>query len=242
MRLLFGDCLEILPSLAAASIAAVICDLPYGTTQNKWDSIIPLDFLWLEYRRLCKGAVVLSSAQPFTSRLVMSNLDSFKYLWIWQKESGTGLLNSKKQPLRDHEDICVFYKKQPVYNPQFTKGKPYRCRKGSETSNYNPSGIVVTENDGFRYPKTVLNFNRDKLKQHPTQKPVALMEYLIRTYTNPGDTVLDNCMGSGTTGVACVNTDRNFIGIEKDPGYFAIASKRIAQAQFDRALKLAGEL
>lgn len=225
-----------------SSVDMVLCDLPYGTTRNKWDSVIPFDALWEQYRRICKGAIVLTSAQPFTSALVMSNAKQFKYQWVWQKESGTGLLNAKKQPLRDHEDVLVFYEKQGVYNPQFTAGKPYRCWKGSETTNYNPSGTVVTENDGFRYPKTVLQFNRDKRKEHPTQKPVALMEYLIRTYTNPGDTVLDNCMGSGTTGVACVNTGRKFIGIEQDYSYFKIASERIYDAQFQKALTEAERL
>lgn len=232
MNLYNGDCLDWMNVIPDASVDMILCDLPYGTTQNKWDSIIPFDALWDHYRRICKpaSAIVLTSAQPFTSALVMSNAAQFKYQWVWQKESGTGLLNAKKQPLRDHEDVLVFYEKQTLYNPQFTEGKPYRCWKGSETTNYNHSGVVVTENDGFRYPKTVLKFNRDKRKEHPTQKPVALMEYLIRTYTHEGMTVLDNCMGSGTTGVAAVNTGREFIGIERDPDYFAIAQQRIADA------------
>lgn len=230
MKLLLGDCLERMKEIPSGSVDMVLCDLPYGTTQNKWDSVIPLEPLWKEYKRICKGAVVLTAAQPFTSILVCNNLAEFKYQWVWQKEAGTGLLNAKKQPLRDHEDILVFYKSQPVYNPQFTSGKPYTCKKGGETSNYNPSGVVVTVNEGTRYPKTVQFFKRDNVKIHPTQKPVALMEYLIRTYTNEGDTVLDNTMGSGTTGVACVNTGRNFIGIERDPGYFSIAEKRIYDA------------
>jgi site-specific DNA-methyltransferase (adenine-specific) len=160
----------------------------------------------------------------------MSNVSDFKYSWIWQKEAGTGLLNAKKQPLRDHEDVLVFYSKQPLYNPQFSVGKPYTCKKGGETSNYNPSGTVVTVNEGTRCPKTVLQFTRDKNKVHPTQKPVALMEYLIKTYTNEGMTVLDNCAGSFTTGVACVNTGRNFIGIEQDAAYYAIGVDRIQAA------------
>lgn len=216
--------------IPSGSVDMVMADLPYGTTQNKWDSVIPLEPLWKEYKRICKGAIVLTAAQPFTSILVCSNLDDFKYSWIWQKEAGTGLLNAKKQPLRDHECVLVFYQKQPVYNPQFTVGKPYTCKKGGETENYNPSGIVVTVNEGTRCPKTVQFFKRDKSKIHPTQKPVALMEYLIRTYTNPGMTVLDNTMGSGTTGVACVNTGRDFIGIERDKAYFDIAEKRIREA------------
>lgn len=234
--LMQGDCLERMKEIPDGSVDMVMCDLPYGTTQNKWDSVIPLDRLWAEYKRLCRdeSAIVLTAAQPFTSIVVVSNLARFKYSWIWQKESGTGLLNSKKQPLRDHEDVLVFYGKQAIYNPQFTEGKPYRCWKGSETTNYNRSGTVVTENDGFRYPKTVQRFNRDKRKEHPTQKPVALMEYLIKTYTNKGMTVLDNCMGSGTTGVACMNTGRKFIGIEQDENYFQIASKRIEEARVQK--------
>lgn len=233
MKLLQGDCLELMRTIPSGSVDMVMCDLPYGTTQNKWDSIIPLEPLWMEYRRICKGAIVLTAAQPFTSVLVCSNLAEFKYQWVWQKEAGTGLLNAKKQPLRDHEDVLVFYKAQPTYNPQFTAGKPYICKKGGETSNYNPSGSVVTINEGTRCPKTVQFFQRDKSKVHPTQKPVALMEYLIRTYTNEGDTVLDNTMGSGTTGVACANVGRNFIGIERDPEYFAIAEKRIREAELN---------
>lgn len=224
-----GDCLEILPTLEAGSVDMVLCDLPYGTTQNKWDSVIPLEPLWREYWRVVKpnGAVILTAAQPFTSALVMSQDRAFKYEWIWQKEAGTGLLNAKKQPLRDHESALVFYRKQCTYNPQWGDGKPYTAKKGGETANYNASGSVVTESDGRRYPKTVLKFSRDKSKSHPTQKPVALMEYLIRTYTNEGETVLDNTMGSGSTGVAARNTGRRFIGIERDPGYFAIAEQRI---------------
>lgn len=215
--------------LPPASVDMILCDLPYGTTQNKWDSVIPLESLWREYLRICKksAAIVLTSAQPFTSILVTSNLSDFKYEWVWQKEAGTGLLNAKKQPLRDHESVLIFYQSQCIYNPQFTAGKPYVCKKGGETSNYNASGSVVTVNDGTRCPKTVQFFQRDKGKVHPTQKPVALMEYLIRTYTNPGQLVLDNTMGSGTTGVACMNTGRRFIGIERDEKYFGIAEKRI---------------
>lgn len=230
--LMHGDCLERMSEIPDGSVDMILADLPYGTTRNKWDSIIPLEGLWSEYRRITKrsGAVVLTAAQPFTSVLVSSNLREFKYEWIWQKEAGTGLLNAKRQPLRDHESIVVFYREQCRYNPQFTDGKPYVCKKGGETSNYNPSGEVITVNEGTRCPKTVQFFQRDKHKVHPTQKPVALMEYLIRTYTNEGETVLDNVMGSGTTGVACANTGRRFIGIERDEKYFEIASKRIEGA------------
>lgn len=228
VQLMLGECLERMQEIETGSVDMVMADLPYGTTQNKWDSIIPIQALWNEYRRVCKNnaAVILTSAQPFTSVLVASNLAEFKYDWVWQKEAGTGLLNAKKQPLRDHESVLVFYRSQCTYNPQFTVGKPYTCKKGGETSNYNPSGGVITVNEGTRCPKTVQFFQRDKGKVHPTQKPVALMEYLIRTYTNEGETVLDNTMGSGTTGVACINTGRKFVGIERDSEYFKIAQSR----------------
>lgn len=233
MNLMLGDCLERMKEIPDHSVDMILCDLPYGTTQNKWDSVLPLDRLWNSYWRLLKpsGAVVLTAAQPFTSALVLSQIAKFKYEWIWQKEAGTGLLNAKKQPLRDHESALVFYRQQCVYNPQWGIGKPYKAAKGGETSNYNPSGVVVTESDGRRYPKTVIKFQRDRDKLHPTQKPVALMEYLIRTYTDEGDTVLDNCMGSGTTGVACVQTSRDFIGIEMEPQYFEVAKTRINRSK-----------
>lgn len=227
-----GDCLELMKDIPDNSVDFILCDLPYGTTRNKWDSIIPLDKLWHEYKRLCRGAIVLTAQTPFDKVLGASNLSMLKYEWIWHKEAGTGFLNARRAPLKDHENVLVFYDKPPTYNPQMREGfKPYKCKKGGETSNYNPSGIVTTVSGGERYPVTVLDFPRDKAKIHPTQKPVALMEYLIRTYTNDGETVLDNCMGSGTTGVACVNTGRNFIGIEKDSEYFKIARRRIREAQ-----------
>ena len=234
MRLLHGDCLELMAQIPDGSVDMVLCDLPYGTTQNKWDSVIPFEPLWAHYKRVIKrnGAIVLTASQPFTSALVMSNPATFKYQWVWRKPRGTGFFHAKKQPLRNHEDILVFYAQQPTYNPQFTEGKPYRQKHGSGSDNY--GGAVregyETVNSGTRCPLTVVDFNQGDKKVHPTQKPVALMEYLIRTYTNEGETVLDNCMGSGTTGVACVNTGRNFIGIEKDDKYFAIAQARIEAA------------
>lgn len=228
MQLMQGDCLELMKSIPDASVDMILCDLPYGTTQNKWDSVIPLDLLWAQYKRVCKGAIVLTAASPFDKILGVSNLKMLKQEWIWRKEGGTGFLNAKKAPLKNHENVMVFYSKPGIYNPQMRMGfKPYTCVKGGETENYNPSGEVTTVSDGSRYPLTVLDFARDKNKMHPTQKPVALMEYLIRTYTHEGMTVLDNCMGSGTTGVACVNTGRNFIGIEMDAGYFQVAKDRI---------------
>jgi hypothetical protein len=234
LDLKLGDCLERMKEIPDGSIDMVLCDLPYGTTACKWDTVIPFEPLWVQYRRVAKpnAAIVLTAGQPFTSALVMSNIAMFKYAWVWRKEAGTGLLNAKKQPLRDAEDVLVFYKSQPVYNPQWASGKPYKCKKGGETDCYGKSGIVVTESDGRRYPKTVIEFQRDTNKVHPTQKPVALMEYLIRTYTNEGDIVLDNCMGSGTTGVATIRNNRKFIGIEKEPTYFEIAKNRIYSELF----------
>jgi len=228
VNLHLGDCLEVMKQIPDKSVDAIICDLPYGTTQNKWDSVIPLDLLWDQYKRICKGAIVLTAQSPFDKVLGCSNLKMLKYEWIWKKESGTGFLNAKKAPLKNHENILVFYEKQPTYNPQMRTGfKPYVCKKGGETTNYNLSGSVITQSNGDRYPLTVIEFKRDKDKIHPTQKPVALMEYLIKTYTNEGDTILDNCMGSGTTGVACKNLNRKFIGIEQDANYFEIAKSRI---------------
>lgn len=228
VQLIHGDCLEVMKSIPDGSVDLILCDLPYGTTRNKWDSVIDLAALWTEYNRVCCGAIVLTAQTPFDKVLGASNIDMLRYEWIWRKEAGTGFLNAKRAPLKDHENVLVFYGKPPTYNPQMRTGfKPYRCKKGGDTSNYNPSGIVTTESNGERYPVTVLEFSRDKVKLHPTQKPVTLMEYLIKTYTNEGDAVMDNCMGSGTTGVACINTGRRFIGIEKDDGYFEVAKKRI---------------
>jgi len=187
--------------------------------------------MWEQLNRIIKpnGAIVLFSAQPFTSVLVVSNLKNYKYDWVWDKGQGTGFLNSKKQPLRSCETISVFYSKPCVYNPQMRQGfKPYTCRQGeTKTQNYGKQVGAVTVSNGDRYPLTRIEFIRDKSKLHPTQKPIALMEYLIKTYTNPGDTVLDFTMGSGTTGVACIKTNRNFIGIELDEAYFQLAKKRI---------------
>ena len=241
VTLLQGDCLDIMPTLPAASVDLVLCDLPYGTTKNAWDCAIPLHRLWDQYRRVSKhpAAIVLTAQTPFDKVLGVSALDILKYEWVWEKESGSGHLNSKFAPLKSHENVLVFSRgsachvKDPSramsYHPQMETGKPYTCLSGKPSGNYDAANCrpTVTVNTGLRFPKSVLRFTRDRGNVHPTQKPVALMEYLIRTYTNPGDTVLDNCMGSGTTGVACVNTGRNFIGIEKDAGYFAIAQERI---------------
>lgn len=226
-----GDCLNVMSSIPDQSVDMILCDLPYGTTACKWDSVIPFEPLWAQYRRLIKGngAIVLTAQVPFDKALGVSNLPMLRYEWIWRKEAGSGHLNAKRAPLKDHENVLVFYANPPIYNPQMRNGfKPYSCKQGAPKSkNYGARTGAVTVSDGTRYPVTVLDFPRDRDKFHPTQKPVALMEYLIRTYTNPGDVVMDNCMGSGTTGVACVNTERGFIGIERDEGYFKIAENRI---------------
>ena len=228
-----GDCLELMTEIPDTSIDMILCDLPYGTTRNKWDSVIPLNKLWKQYERIIKdnGAIVLFSQMPFSAELVHSNLKLFKYEWIWEKDNGTGFLNAKKMPLKIHENILVFYKKLPLYNPQMRTGfKPYKCKQGRHSTNYGAyEQGHITESNGERYPIDIIKFKKDS-GLHPTQKPVALLEYLIKTYTNEGDTVLDNCMGSGSTGVACVNTNRNFIGYELNEKYFEIAEKRINEA------------
>lgn len=224
VKLIHGDCLEVMKSIPDGSVDLILCDLPYGTTQNKWDSIIDLPSLWREYNRISRGPVVLTCAQPFTSALITSNLNKFKYCWIWKKSKPTGHLNAKKQPLRNTEDIAVFYANQPTYNPQGTRPTDVMVSR-TNRGNYGECS-KTTRQTVTGYPTTILEFATET-GVHPTQKPVALMEYLIKTYTNEGDVVMDNCMGSGTTGVACINTGRIFIGIEKDDGYFEIAKKRI---------------
>ena len=218
------------------SVDMILSDLPYGTTKNKWDSIISLDKLWEHYNRIIKdnGAIVLFAQTPFDKVLGVSNLKMLKYEWIWEKEQGTGFLNAKKMPLKNHENILIFYKKPPIYNPQMRKGKSYTLERNTFTVNYGKQvDMVRTENTGERYPLTILKFKRDKEKLHPTQKPVALLEYLIKTYTNEGEIVLDNCMGSGSTGVACLNANRKFIGIELDENYYNIACNRINNIKGD---------
>ena len=233
MNLMKGDCLEMMKLIPEGSVDMVLCDLPYGTTQNKWDAVIPFDYLWKEYQRICTGAIVLTAAQPFTSALVMSNPAQFKYQWVWEKSRPTGHLDCNKKPLRLHEDVCVFYSEQPTYNPQGL----IPCNKIRKARSTNGTNYGAAQKDSVskfeNYPTSVLVCpSEDNRNAHPTQKPVALMEYLIRTYTNEGDTVLDNTMGSGTTGVACANTGRKFIGIERDDKYFAIARKRIEDAMY----------
>ena len=218
------------------SIDMILCDLPYGTTKNKWDSIIDLGELWNHYNRIIKdnGAIILTAQTPFDKVLGVSNLKMLKYEWIWEKTSATGHLNAKKMPMKAHENILVFYKKPPTYNPQKTTGHERKVstakhkRNSKNSSNYGESS-ATTYDSTERYPRSVQLFSTDKQKSslHPTQKPVALFEYLIRTYTNEGDTVLDNCMGSGTTAIACMNTNRNYIGFELDKDYYELANERI---------------
>jgi site-specific DNA-methyltransferase (adenine-specific) len=225
--LLNGDCLELMATIESGSIDMILCDLPYGTTACKWDTVIPFEPLWSHYKRVIKpnGAIVLFGSQPFTSALVMSNVADFKYCWVWEKNTATGHLNAKRMPMKSHEDVVVFGHSHN-YFPQDLRPLGKVVRRGSNGDNFGKSG---TENyqEFTNYPRSVLNYDSSTDKLHPTQKPVALLEYLIRTYTNEGETVLDNTMGSGTTGVACLNTGRNFIGIEKDQKYFEIARTRI---------------
>lgn len=228
-----GDCLELMKELPEASVDMVLCDLPYGTTsRNAWDSVIPLKDLWAQYERIVKpaGIVVLTAAQPFTSALVMSNPESFKYAWVWQKSRPVGFLNAKKQPLRGHEDVLVFYRQPGIYNPQGTKAC-FKVNKRSTTgTNYREAGPENTQTV-TNYPRSVLHIGSEGSPIHPTQKPVALFEYLIKTYTNPGDLVLDNCAGSGTTAVACKQTGRRFVCIEKDRDYWLKACARLEAQQ-----------
>lgn len=240
ISLMQGDCLERMKEIPSGSVDMILCDLPYGTTACKWDSVIPFEPLWEQYLRIVRsgGAIVLTAAQPFTSALVMSAGDLFKYSLVWRKSKVCHFAQAPYRFLTEHEDVLVFSdggtsknaKKLMTYNPQGVRSCEKIC-KGKGHSDHRPS--AKRQSDYVQtvtgYPKSILDFSSDTAKAHPTQKPVALMEYLIRTYTNEGETVLDNCMGSGTTGVACVRTGRNFIGIERDEEYFKIAEWRIAK-------------
>ena len=228
-----GDCLELMNDIPDGSIDMILCYLPYGTTKNKWDSVIPFEPLWEQYNRVIKdnAAIVLFSQMPFTVDLVASNYKDFRYEWIWEKLSASGHLNANRMPMKKHENILVFYKKLPTYNPQFTKGKPYVATRSKHSSNYGKQkDNTTTINDGKRYPVDIIKFNNDR-GLHTTQKPVELLEYLIKTYTNEGEIVLDNCMGSGSTCVACVNTNRHYIGFELDQQYYDIACKRLDEVE-----------
>ena len=223
------DCLLGMQRIPDKTIDMILCDLPYGTTRNSWDSVLPLDELWAQYERIIKdnGAIVLTAQTPFDKILGASKQELLRYEWIWEKSNATGHLNADKMPLKAHENILVFYKKLPTYNPQYTYGKPYKVVRNSKSSNYGKQDNTITINDGYRCPRSVLFFNNEKDNFHPTQKPTELFEYLIKTYTNPGEIVLDNCIGSGTTAIACLNTNRNFIGFELDEKYYAQSIKRI---------------
>ena len=231
IKLIHGECLEEMARIPDGSIDMVMTDPPYGTTACKWDSIIPLDPMWKQLKRIIKptGAIVMTASQPFTSSLGASNIDCLRYSWVWEKSISTGHLNARRMPLKNHEDVLVFYSMQPTYNPQGLLLYGKTNRRGGNGECYGESGKSNMQ-DHTNFPRTINKFIRDTSSFHPTQKPVALMEYLIRTYTNEGDTVLDFTMGSGTTGVACKHTGRNFIGIEMDKRYFDIADKRIRES------------
>lgn len=236
IRLMQGDCLERMKEIEDGSVDAIICDLPYQKTQNKWDSIIPFDLMWEQLNRIIKpnGAVVLFGQNSFSFKLGLSNEKMFRYTWVWEKTKSGGFLNANRMPLQAHEDILIFYKKLPTYNPQFEAGKPYtkKAVTNGDGGNYGKFNRVgeVNVNEGVRFPRSVIKMSNDNHGSlHPTQKPVALMEYLIKTYTNEGETVLDFAAGSFTTGVACVNLDRKFIGIEMDKNYFDIGVNRIKE-------------
>ena len=231
--LMHGDCLELMKDIPDGSIDMILADLPYGTTACKWDTIIPFDLLWEQYERVIKdnGAIVLTSDEPFTSQLINSNIKKFRYKWIWKKSYSTGFMNANKMPLKNIEDVLVFYKRLPTYNPQgiIEINKKQVRKKDKGTTIYNDMGLKEGEytQKFTNYPNQVIETTKKEKTHHPTQKPVALFEYLIKTYTNEGDTVLDNVMGSGTTGVACKSLNRNFIGMELDENYFNIAKERI---------------
>ena len=233
-KVILGDCLEVMKNIEDNSIDMILCDLPYQITSCSWDIIIPFEPLWEQYKRIIKdnGAIVLTASQPFTSKLIMSNIEIFKYALVWEKNRPTGLFTAKIQPMKYHEDILVFGKGKTKYNPQMVKGKKSHSRGKnlSKSNHYGDSSFVDTISD-MKYPKSVLKFDRPHPPIHPTQKPVALFEYLIKTYTNEGDLVLDNCAGSGTTGIACINTKRNYILIEKEKEYYDIILKRIKEAE-----------
>lgn len=236
MQLIHGDCLEKMEDIPDKSCDMIFADLPYGTTYAKWDSIIPMNLLWMEYGRVIKdtGAICLTASQPFTAMLVASKPEWFRCEWIWNKENPTNFANANRQPLKQHEQVLVFGKQGTVYYPQKVAGKPNHIQ-GKSTVNVSEtrliSGRVEDDLSGMKFPKTIITIPKHSSQcgNHPTEKPVALMEYFIKTYSIEGETVLDNCMGSGSTGVACINTNRNFIGIEKDDKYFEIAKKRIEE-------------
>ena len=236
MQLFQGDCLQILPSIPDSSVDLILVDPPYGSTRCAWDIVIPFDALWQQYQRVIKenGAILIFASEPFASHLRLSNLEWYKYDLYWKKEKPTNFMNLKKRAGKLTENICVFYKNQPTYNPQMVKheGKLVKNSPNSEVSSKWDRRITPYVDTGYRYPCDILEFRREKLGStlHPTQKPLALIEYLVKTYSNEGDVILDSCMGSGTTGVAAKRLQRDFIGIELDEKYFEIAKKRIEES------------
>ena len=239
--LINADCFDVFPFIEDKSIDAIICDLPYGTTACKWDTVIPFEPLWAQYKRIIKdnGAIVLFGSQPFTSALVMSNPKWFKCEWIWRKHKGTNIYGVKREPLKIHESCILFAKNKYTYNPQMTEGKPYKQR-GSHNIGKSDGLIIANKKVGYakdfdsskRYPISIQEFSNHNQKDnsfHPTQKPVPLLEYLVKTYTNEGDTVLDNTMGSGTTNLACLKLNRKSIGIEKEKQYYDVAVRRLSE-------------
>ncbi len=251
-KLYNGDCLKIMQNIKDKSIDCIICDLPYGVTNSKWDTVIPYEPLWKQYKRIIKdnGAIILFGQDKFTAKTMLSNEKMHRYNLVWNKVLTSGFLNAGRMPLREHEDIMVFYKKLPTYNPQFTQGKPLRGmgtkfkKVKNNNNNYNDFNSCNNPSanrggDTKKYPKSILTFPRKHSSKmlHPTEKPVELLEYLIKTYSNEGDTILDNCMGSGSTGVACLNTNRKFIGIELDTKYFIITKERLEDALLNNRQK-----
>ena len=230
-----GDCLELIKGIPDGTVDCIITDPPYGTTKNKWDKRVDIAAMLQEFKRVLKpnGAMCIFGQEPFSSEMRLAG-KFFRYDWIWQKKRPLGFLNANKMPLRDYEIISVFYRHLPTYNPQFSSGKPYAkfpSKRGRSTTNYGDFKDIPRIYDGCRYPKSVLQFPYDKEKLHPTQKPVALIEYLIKTYTNPGELVLDCFLGCGTTAVAAINTGRKYIGFELDDGYYKMAQERIGQSR-----------
>ena len=242
MKLLQGDCLELMRNIPDKSIDMILCDLPYGKTNNKEDKPLPFELLWKQYERIIKdnGCIALFGQSTFYVDLVNSNIKLFRYDLVWDKQLTSGFLNANRMPLRRHEQIAIFYKKLPTYNPQFSVGKPLHSKgtsyKDKTIKNQNYGEFHATDDNRAgsteKYPISIISYQKPhpSIAKHRTEKPVVLLEYLIKTYTNEGDVVLDNCMGSGSTGVACVNTGRDFIGIELDENYFNIAKNRIEQA------------
>jgi len=247
IKLLKGDCLEVMKTIEDNSIDAIITDPPYGTTACKWDSVIDFDLMWEQLNRIIKpnGAIVLFGSEPFSSALRMSNIKNYKYDWVWEKTRPSNPALAKKRPLNYSEFIHIFYKKQPTYNPQMiqgnknhSQGKGIRKTKNESNLPTSTKSYMNNPDSNMKFPKNIIIFDRGKIQTHPTQKPVALMEYLIKTYTNENETVLDFTMGSGSTGVACKNLNRNFIGIELDTEYFEIAENRINEVQTQTKLHL----